>query len=192
MPGTWIRMRSSPCRWIVGSRVPTSSIRRRMISSAWRTVRSSVARCSASERRTTSVSPSPETSMSDAPADATEATGCASSRTAESAWPMPSGLPSVTRNSPGVPSCRRIVPTLSRRGRSVSRTSGQSASSRASYTSSTWTSARRCAPPLRSSPRLMIVEGSQLGHAPSAAVRSSVSPSRSMAVAASLCRSTRS
>jgi len=48
MPGTWIRIRSSPWRMIVGSRVPTSSIRRRTISSAWRMVRSSVAAFSAS------------------------------------------------------------------------------------------------------------------------------------------------
>ena len=39
-PGTWTRMRSSPWRWIVGSRVPTSSIRRRTISSDWRTAES--------------------------------------------------------------------------------------------------------------------------------------------------------
>ena len=47
-PGTWIRMRSAPWRWMVGSRVPTSSMRRRMISRLWRTVRSSLASFSAS------------------------------------------------------------------------------------------------------------------------------------------------
>ena len=34
-PGTCTRMRSLPWRWMVGSRVPTSSIRRRTISSDW-------------------------------------------------------------------------------------------------------------------------------------------------------------
>ena len=31
-PGSWIRMRSAPWRWMVGSRVPVSSMRRRTIS----------------------------------------------------------------------------------------------------------------------------------------------------------------
>ena len=34
-PGTWTRMRLAPCRWMVGSRVPSSSIRRRTTSSDW-------------------------------------------------------------------------------------------------------------------------------------------------------------
>ena len=34
-PGSWTRMRSSPWRWMVGSRTPVSSMRRRMISMDW-------------------------------------------------------------------------------------------------------------------------------------------------------------
>jgi hypothetical protein len=51
IPGTWIRIRSAPCRWIVGSRVPASSTRRRTISTDCCIVRSSVAARSASLRR---------------------------------------------------------------------------------------------------------------------------------------------
>ena len=62
MPGTWIRMRSVPWRWMVGSRVPVSSTRRRMISSDCCIVRSSIADFSAGDSVITSTSPSARTS----------------------------------------------------------------------------------------------------------------------------------
>ena len=63
-PGTWTRMRSSPWRWIVGSRVPTSSIRRRTISSDCRTAESWSSRTALSVSRASIRPPSPSTTSS--------------------------------------------------------------------------------------------------------------------------------
>ena len=131
MPGTWIRMRSSPWRWIVGSRVPTSSTRRRTISTDWSMVRSSVACRSASLSRTVSTSPAPVASMSEAPTPVSETTGSASPRATSTARAMPAGSEMRACSVPSSVGTRRTVPTTFRSVRRASRRSGQSASTRA-------------------------------------------------------------
>jgi hypothetical protein len=79
-----------------------------------------------------SVSPCPLTSSVEAPTPVRLTTGRASARTAATASARPSGWLTRTCNSPGGASIRRMVPTVSRRSRSASRTSGQSESIRAS------------------------------------------------------------
>ena len=99
---------------IVGSRVPTSSIRRRTISRACRTVRSSLATFSASDRVIVTMSLCPDTSISLAPAPVSVTTGVASSRSTRSAVVMPSGFEIFTRISSAGPCWRRNVPTVPR------------------------------------------------------------------------------
>ena len=130
MPGTWISTRSSPWRMIVGSRVPTSSTRRRMISSDCCRVRLSVACFSASDSCTTMSAPSAVTSIVLCPTPVSVITPVPRAPTASSAAAMPSGRSIVTRRMPSGEGARRTAPTWSRRGRSASRTSGHIASIR--------------------------------------------------------------
>ena len=127
MPGTWIRIRSAPWRWMVGSRVPTSSTRRRTISSDCWMVRSSVAARSASDRPTIRFAPLAVMSRSLDPAPDSEATGVASERAISTARAICAGSPiSMVRRSSG-PGTRRTAPITSRSFASASRSSGHSA-----------------------------------------------------------------
>ena len=137
IPGTWIRILSAPCFCMVGSRVPTSSIRRRIISKACCIVRSSVARLSTSLNFTIRSLFSPITSRSNFPTLPMLETGLASVSTNFTASLIASGLDSLILSSFGSPFCNRIVPTLARSLRSKSRTSGHKAAILCSYTSAT-------------------------------------------------------
>ena len=125
IPGTCTRMRSAPCRWIDGSRVPVSSTRRRMISRLCCIVRWSIAAFSASVSVTTIVSPSARASNSRLDPPVSEKTGCAAACTASSAAGTPAGSPTRMCSSSAGPSSRRTVPTWSRSSRSRSRSTGQ-------------------------------------------------------------------
>ncbi len=131
MPGTWIRMRSAPSRWIVGSRVPTSSTRRRMISSDCCMVRSSVAAFSASLSETTRSLPSTVTSRLECPTPVSVTTGLASALAISTARAMPSGFSICTFRTDGSEGTRRMPPTSSRASAKALRRSGQRLSIRA-------------------------------------------------------------
>ena len=191
-PGTCTRIRSVPWRWIVGSRVPASSTRRRTISRLCCIVRVSSAAFCAAVSVTTSWSPSARASNSRLPAPVSEKTGLATSAAAASAAFMPAGLPIRTRSSSGPASSRRTLPTSSLRSRSLSRSSGQMPSSCWACTSAVSTCTSTCAPPRRSSPRFTSRDGRNPGQSPMSCSSSGVSGApRSTALRASFAPSTR-
>ena len=149
-PGSWTRMRSSPWRWIVGSRTPVSSMRRRMISIDWLTA--------ASLRPSTASSVSriwkpPLESLS------ISASGSRSS-TASAAASIWSGLMSwkTTRSRAAFSPVYLTPPRLS-----ATRVSSTSVVIRSRRMSPTCTSSSRWEPPCRSRPRLTWLDGSHAG-----------------------------
>ena len=151
-PGTWIRMRSTPWRWITGSTVPSSSMRRVTIwidcSTAWRT-RSMIAG-SVQVRRTR---PPPTLLIS------TRALAGGAEQPAERLRQFPqlgqallqiavanADFDAARRASPAPGSARPCA------SRSTLRTSSRSCSTFSLRTAAVSTSSRRCEPPCRSSP----------------------------------------